>query len=290
MRIAFLADIHGNLPALEAVVKDVDAQAPDVVYLVGDQINRAPWNNEVLDLLESRRWTGIEGNHERIVGRLGTPNNRPPFTNRIMFSTLWWTMEQLRPAHLRAVRVLPAEIKLDFPEGPPILMVHAKPGHSALGLFPDMDDARLAIEMQHVDASVLICAHTHRPMVRMVQNESGRTWHIWNGGSIGMPYNGDPRAQYLLVDSHNGHWRPTLRAVDYDRNGLRTAYETSGMLREIGPSAELHLRTALTGEPWSSDFGYWYRQQPPEMHNDLSGAVAIYLARHGPGNWAFRSV
>lgn len=289
MRIAFLADIHGNLPALEAVVNDIDAQAPDLVYLVGDQINRAPWNNEVLDLLNSRGWTGIEGNHEYIVGRLGTPENRHPFTIRTMFPTLWWTMEQLRPDHLQAIRQLPAETKLDFPEGPPILMVHAKPGHSALGLFPDMDDARLLAEVEGVDAALLVCAHTHRPMLRTVQNKWGRLWHIWNGGSIGMPYNGDPRAQYLLVESQNGHWKPMLRQVDYDRSGLRAAYEASGMLREIGASAELHLRTALTGEPWSSDFGYWYRQQPAEMQTDLSAAVEIYLKRHGPDNWAFRS-
>ena len=51
MRVAFLADIHGNLPALEAVLRDLAHQAPDAVYLVGDQINRCPWNNEVLDLL-----------------------------------------------------------------------------------------------------------------------------------------------------------------------------------------------------------------------------------------------
>jgi predicted phosphodiesterase len=51
MRLAFLSDIHGNLPALEAVVDDLKSTAPDAVYLMGDQISRVPWHNEVMDLL-----------------------------------------------------------------------------------------------------------------------------------------------------------------------------------------------------------------------------------------------
>jgi NAD(P)-dependent dehydrogenase (short-subunit alcohol dehydrogenase family) len=74
MRIAVLADIHGNLPALEAVIADLHTQAPDAVYLAGDQICRVPWHNEVMAIVREQGWPGIFGNHEWVIGRIGTPN------------------------------------------------------------------------------------------------------------------------------------------------------------------------------------------------------------------------
>src|SRR5215212_4824484 len=103
MRVAILADIHGNLPALEAVLSDLKTQSPDVVYLAGDQINRCPWSNEVLDLQASLAWPAIQGNHELIIGAINTPANRPPFTNRTRFIDLWWTQEHLPAHHLAAI-------------------------------------------------------------------------------------------------------------------------------------------------------------------------------------------
>ena len=75
MRLAFLADIHGNLPALEAVIRDLQDLAPDQVFLAGDLVNRCPWNNEVMELLADTGWPGVVGNHDLVVGRIHTPNN-----------------------------------------------------------------------------------------------------------------------------------------------------------------------------------------------------------------------
>jgi hypothetical protein len=51
--------------------------------------------------------------------------------------------------------------------------------------------------------------------------------------------------------------------------------------------AELHLRTVMSGEPWTSDFGYWLKFQSAEVNNDMAGALQLYFQQHGPGNWAF---
>jgi len=292
MRIAILADIHGNLPALEAVLADLTQQAPDAVYLLGDSINRCPWNNEVLDCLTARGWPSICGNHELVIGRLGTPQNRPPFTDRVRFPTLWWTAEQLTPRHLQAIRLLPAELRLDLDGCPPLRLLHGKPGNPFVGFLPEAHDESLADELATTAEAVVVCAHTHRPLLRTVRRLAAdaagpRAWHIFNGGSVGLPYNGDPRAQYLLLDGKGQQWRPILRRVDYDHSGLAAAFAASGMMEEVGPLAELHLRTALTGDPWTSDFGYWMSQQPAAHRNDMATAVERYLRRHGPGRWAF---
>lgn len=286
MRIAFLADIHGNLPALEAVARDLRAQAPDQVYLAGDQVNRCPWNNPVMDFLAEVGWPAIAGNHDLVVARINTPVNAPPFTDRQRFRSLWWTAETLARRHLKTLGSLPATLAIDLPDGPPIRLVHGVPENPFVGLYPEMSDEVLHKFVHMVEEPVIVSGHTHRPLVR----RTGQ-WQIFNGGSVGLPYNGDPRAQYLLLDAGWAAgvrvWLPTLRAVDYDHSGFRIAYAESGMLAATGALGELHLLTALTAHAYSSDFGVWLKTQSSEVRANLDRAVEIYLASHGPGNWAF---
>lgn len=287
MRIAFLADIHGNLPALEAVVADLADQSPDAVYLVGDQINRCPWNNQVMDLLVDRGWPAIYGNHDWVVGCINTPDLPVTFQNRQRFPSLWWTHEMLRPDHLVRVRSLPAEMRLAFDGAAPIRMLHGVPGNPFVGLLPFTIEEKLADLIDGIAERIIVAGHTHRPMDRCIGDKRGHHWRIFNGGSVGLPYNGDPRAQYLLLDWTQAGWQPTFRAIDYDHASIPAAFESSGMIVAAGASAELHLRTVMTGQPWSSDFGHWMGRQPPEMRQDMPSAIRRYLATHGPGNWSF---
>lgn len=286
MRLAFLADIHGNLPALEAVLRDLRTQAPDQIFLAGDLVNRCPWNNEVMDLLDSAGWPGVIGNHDLVVGRIHTPHNMPPFTDRQRFRSLWWTAATLRPQHLQSLRRLPAARIIVQPPFPPIRLFHGAPANLFLGLYPEMDAATIGALLAGVAEPVVVCAHTHRPLARRAQG-----WSIFNGGSVGLPYNGDPRAQYLILDAKIARgapqWEARFRQVSYDHSLLRAAYAASGMLAATGAIGELHLLTAETGQPYSSDFGIWLRSQPSEVRNDLDQAVPRYLAEHGPGRWAF---
>ena len=129
---------------------------------------------------------------------------------------------------------------------------------------------------------ILVCGHVHRPLARTVDR-----WQVFNGGSVGIPYNSDPRAQYLLLDSVDHQWVPTFRRIEYDHSPIAQAFITSGMQAAIGAIAELHLRTVLTGEPWTSDFGHWLKFQTAELNNDMPSAIERYLQQHGPGRWAF---
>lgn len=286
MRLAFLADIHGNLPALEAVLRDLRSTAPDQVFLAGDLVNRCPWNNEVMDVLADAGWPGIVGNHDLVVGRIHTQHNMPPFTDRQRFRSLWWTAETLHPHHLQTLRRLPAARRIDLRPFPPIRLFHGSPGNMFLGLYPEMEGETIAALLDGVAEPAVVCAHTHRPMARRTSG-----WTIFNGGSIGLPYNSDPRAQYLLLDAviEQGihRWEPCFRQVEYDHSDLRAAFATSGMLTATGVVGELHLLTAESGEPYSSDFGIWLRSQPADVRSDLDKAVPLYLATHGPGRWEF---
>jgi putative phosphoesterase len=282
MRLAFLADIHGNLPALEAVLSDLRHQSPDAIYLVGDQVNRCPWNNEVLAVVSDLGWPAIAGNHDLIVGMINTPQNRPPFTNRVRFPTLWWTQAQLTAEHLTVMRQWSEELTIALPGLPAIRVVHGIPGNAFAGILPEDREEKLRQVLNGVEEPVVVCGHVHRPLARTVES-----WQVFNGGSVGIPYNGDPRAQYLLLDAVAHRWIPTFRQVEYDHRPIAQAFITSGMQAAVGAIAEIHLRTVMSGEPWTSDFGYWLKFQTPELNNDMATAIELYLQQHGPGNWAF---
>jgi predicted phosphodiesterase len=286
MRIAILADIHGNLPALEAVVRDLKGQRPDQVYVAGDMINRCPWSNEVLDLVAEAGWPALAGNHERVVQMLGAANCPAIFYDRERYADLWWTRGQLTPRHLDDLDCLPDQLLISHGASPMILLVHGVPGDPYVGFTPAMSESRMARYLTGVAAPVVIGAHTHRPLDRLA---AGR--RVLNPGSVGMPYNGDPRAQYLLLDAagdgNSDGWRPSFRRVAYDREVVRQAFAGQGLVDAYGPLGPLYLLTLESAEPWVSDFMRWVQHKAADAPRELARAVKVYLAQHGPGHWAF---
>src|SRR5947208_17077306 len=95
MHLAVLADVHANLPALEAVLADVDRVAPAGIWVAGDLVGYNPWPNEVLQILRGRRMKAIRGNHERAV--LGAENFR---FNELAAAAMRLTGIQLTPGYV----------------------------------------------------------------------------------------------------------------------------------------------------------------------------------------------
>jgi putative phosphoesterase len=285
MRIALLADIHSNLPALEAVRVDLQEMAPDLVFLAGDQINRCPWPNEVMELINDEGWPAIYGNHELIVLELSSPQRAPVFDDRRRFADLWWTWAHLKPAYMERIQTLPSERTIEIEGAPPILLMHGLRGNPFEGFYPDMSDEQMAAKVEGIAEPTVVSAHTHFPLERAVGGKQ-----IFNPGSVGMPYNGDPRAQYLLLDLDGASWRPLFRQVEYDRGVVREAFDQMGLFQAYGPLGPLYWQTIATGDPWVSDFQAWARHQAPIVREDLEHAVELYLSAHGPGKWAFTAL
>ena len=196
-RLAFLADIHGNLPALQAVILDLHTQSPDAVYLVGDQINRCPWSNEVFDLISDLGWPSIYGNHELVLRKLSGSHEPYVFDDRRRFPDLWWTLQRLGSRRLEALTKLPSDLSLDAGGGPPIRLVHGVPGNPFRGVFLHSDAQHIDGAFAGVDEPLVVCAHTHQPLHRSMERRL-----ILNGGSVGIPYNGDPPRAVLGLDVH----------------------------------------------------------------------------------------
>jgi predicted phosphodiesterase len=285
MRIAILADIHSNLPALEAVRADLRLMAPDRVLLAGDQVNRCPWPNEVMDLIDAEGWPALMGNHELVISRLGTAESPSIFNNRQRFADLWWTREQLNAEHLAQLHALPAERLIVSDAGPSIRLLHGLRNNPFEGIAPELSDKEIGVKLHDIVEPVIVGAHTHWPLARSVDGKQ-----IFNPGSVGMPYNGDVRAQYMLLDSDGVGWQPIFRQVEYDRGAVREAFDRLGLFEAYGPLGPLYWQTIATAHPWVSDFQVWMRDQPAVYADDLERAVDLYLSVHGPGRWAFSPV
>ena len=289
--LALLSDIHGNLPAFEAIAGELLARRPDAVYVLGDMVNGCPWSADVLDRLLDLRWPMLLGNHDDAVLQLGTPRMEPRYHDRSRYAALWWTRACLTAHHLAALAALPLDYRLTFADAPPLRLLHGLPGNFFVGFRPDSPAGWASHHLAAVSEGTVVGGHTHVPMSRWIPRSGdgadGQGWQVVNSGSAGAPYDGDPRVSYVWLEGDAGGWKASIRRVDYDREAVARACRQSSLAAEGGVLAEMFLRSTLTGQPWVADFAWWLRQQYGDASLDLVAAQRRYEAAHGPGRWAF---
>lgn len=209
MRVAIISDIHGNLTALEAVVADLRQQKPDVVFQGGDVAFGGCNPAEVIDLIEQEGWAGVVGNTDEMLWNdqarpaleASAPKLRPLF--RVLFDLSGpATRRLIGETRLDWLRRLPAELRHED-----MVLLHASPGNLWRAPMHTADDAEFESAYKKLNAKIVVYGHIHRPFIRRVGEMT-----ICNSGSVGSPYDGDPRASYLLIDDG----QPAIRRVGYD--------------------------------------------------------------------------
>ncbi|MGJ4953263.1 metallophosphoesterase family protein [Bradyrhizobium sp. HKCCYLS20291] len=220
MRLAVISDVHGNLPALEAVLADIRTRGVDATVNLGDCVTSPLWPRETFELLQSLSLPTVRGNHDRWIEEY--PEEKLSPAGRFARAAL--NAEQRRQLH-----ALPARIVLE--QG--ILGVHGTPDDDSACLLEEMlDDGRYVAARRDVLASRLVnlggatlvlCGHSHRQAV--VQVPRGPL--VVNPGSVGCPVFGDipvaaqleyrsPHARYAVLTERRGHWQAELFALAYD--------------------------------------------------------------------------
>ena len=188
MTVAALYDVHGNLPALEAVLAEVDAD----LILVGGDVVAGPWPAETLGRLRALgdRALFIRGNADREVvepsreGRAGGP---PP-------GVMEFVRERLTVDQLEFLAALPLTETVKVDGLGEVLFCHATPRSDEELLTRISPDERWLAALAGVEATVVVCGHTHVQFDRMIDG-----YRVVNAGSVGMPYEREPGAYWLVL-------------------------------------------------------------------------------------------
>jgi predicted phosphodiesterase len=219
MRIAVIADIHGNALALQAVLADMNRRSVDRVVNLGDVVSGPLWPRETMQLLSGRDWTTIRGNHDRVVaandhGAMGASDH--------------YAFGELDTGHRHWLGTLPMTQDI----GCGILAFHATPADDTAYLVEQVHDRRLirgsaaAIQRRlgDVKARIALCGHSHLP--HLIQLPNGPL--ILNPGSVGLPAyddlganephvseSGSPFARYVVLTVDGDQVSVDMIALSY---------------------------------------------------------------------------
>lgn len=225
MRIAVMADIHGNAIALDAVLQDVEQRGGvDAYWVLGDTVALGPAPAEVLERLAALPDVRVvRGNTERYVctgdrppPTLGEARADPSLLPVLVevAGTFAWTQGAVTSAGwLEWLSELPIEFRASLPDGTTALGVHAAPGRDdGLGFRPGLSEADLARRLGDCDDGLVLVGHTHRPMDVIVNDT-----RVVNVGSVSNPVPPDLRAHYVVLEAGKTGYGIENRRVDYDR-------------------------------------------------------------------------
>jgi predicted phosphodiesterase len=249
-RIAVLADVHGNVPALEAVLEDLSGQAVDEVLVGGDLVGRGPEGGAVVRRIRDLGWPCVRGNHENYLLGFRLGEVPAPWLHLDEWGASRWMAAELDDADVRYLAGLP--LHLTARSAPGLRLVHGTPRSNNEGLGPWSTDEELEAHLAGVAESLLVCAHTHRPMYRRLERGL-----VVNVGAVGLPFNRDRRAQYAILRCEDGAWRAEFRQVDYDVERTLDAYERTGFLAAGGATAQLLRLELLHAAPYLVPFNKW---------------------------------
>ena len=274
-RLALLADIHGNLPALKAVLGDMQRYAVHQAVVAGDTVNWGPFSRETLEIVTQRRWAVVRGNNEFYAldyDTIRAPAHWSGFTLPPILR------EQLGAEGIRLLACQPDSLSLRFPDAPPLRIVHGVPGNPWQAIFPQTDKGHISTWLDTVAESTVVCAHSHIALERHV----GR-WQIFNPGSVGVPLDGERSASYMIIEGDEGGWQLLEhRRIHYDMQPIFTAFADMQYAERGGNVARLAIEEFRSARLQVLPYLLWKQAQyprAPETPALLDEFMAISDAR-----------
>ncbi len=261
-RLAILSDIHGNLPALEAVLQDVATHNVDQIIVAGDNINWGPFSKAVLQRLFDIGAVVMRGNHEFYMLNIDTPRMPERWREFLMPRAL---VQDLPDALIQKIACLPDELSLNFRDAPPLRVVHARPGSPWEGFYSTDTDIEVRQKLGDVTEKTVIAGHTHLRFDREVDGV-----RVLNPGAVGLMFDRNADASYLLLNGDESGWRPTFRRVPYDQSALMSGYEMMGYNHRMPEEIYLMKQDFVTAFPNVYAFHVWKSQTHPDQPRTMT--------------------
>lgn len=234
MRLMVFSDVHGNLEALQCVLKDAANRNVHRCLCLGDLVGYGPYPNECIEIVRSlKKCRCLAGNHD--VAALWQTS--PYGMSKDAQEAILWTMDQLNETNKKYLAELPDRIDLSD-----MSFVHANP-YNPRGWRYVMDRKYALRSFAATSCRNLFIGHSHRPLViskkhflsidiqtitgTMKMEVTGSKRRIINCGSVGQPRDGDPRSCYLIVDSRKQNLE--FYRVPYDHTITVNAMQSKGL-------------------------------------------------------------
>lgn len=229
--LTVFGDIHGNLPALEAVLNDIDARGLTNLYCLGDLVGYGTFPNEVVEIIQARGIPTLMGNYDQGVGNDSDDCGcayKTSDARALGDRSIAWTNAHTSAENKAYLRSLPMQIPAQVGDLR-VMLVHGSPRRVNEYLYEDRPDSNFERLLDLVEADVLVCGHTHLPYHKVLP--SGR--HVINAGSVGKPKDHDPRAGYVVLQVDKHGLRVDFSRVAYDVEQAAAAIEATQMPNEF---------------------------------------------------------
>jgi predicted phosphodiesterase len=254
-RLAVLADIHGNLSALEAAIADMAQFDVDQVVVAGDVVNWGPFSAQVVERIVQENWAVIRGNNELYLLDYQTPRAPKKWDSYVMIP---WMHKQLKGKWQTSIAGWPDTLQLRFPDAPPVRVFHGIPDDPFSAIFPKTPEDEVQAMLADVTESTIIAGHHHLVMDRQV----GR-WHILNPGSLGEPLNGNPDGSYMILEGTPDGWEATVRRVSFDLELVLAEFERLRIVEECGIVGHIVIEEFKSAKLIILPFWEWCRLEHP---------------------------
>jgi putative phosphoesterase len=220
MRVAVIADIHGNQLALDAVLADLVQQPPvDQIVVAGDLCLNGPRPRQVLDIVQGLGCPVIRGNVDIDVVKQAAKSDKKR-------SVTSWTREQIGPEGITYLASLPFSHLIHNSEGSDLLIVHANPINEDDPIPPDAPDEELEPLLAGLSPTIGVLAFGH---LHIAYTRRWRNLLLVDVGSCGLPRDGDTRASYAIVSWQDNRWQAEHRRVAYNIKEVVKQLKNCGM-------------------------------------------------------------
>lgn len=278
MKIAILADVHGNRVGLQTTADHIESWQPDLTIFAGDIVNRGPYSLDCLHFVQQKQreagWQVIRGNHEDYVIQCDDPEIPRSGLLYEIHRPSFWAYNQLN-GDISALDALPTQLNLTGPDGGEIRIIHASMRANNDGIYPQTTDE--VLRQQIIPAPPVFCVgHTHRPLIRHIDDTL-----VINVGSAGMPFDGNRQLSYAQLTWQHDAWQAEIIRLDYDRQQTERDFIESGFVEGGGPIARLMMHEWYSATPHIYKWIRKYRQPVLDGEISLEESVNKTLAAIG---------